>query len=153
MERLDDKDVQLLKLLQKNAKLTVKELAAQVNLSASPVFERIKRMEQEGFITQYTAVLNAEKLEKGFTAFCQIKLKQHSKLVGNEFVDAIASMKDVSECYNISGDFDFLLKVQVKDMKHYQNFVYNILGELDSIGGTHTTFAMAEIKNTNGVQL
>lgn len=151
MQNLDEKDIQLLKSLQRNAKQTVKELAKEVNLSPSPVFERLKRMEQEGYIKQYTIVIDAEKLQKGFTVFCQIKLKKHDKNIGNEFVQEILKIDEVTECYNISGDFDFLLKVQVRDMKHYQDFVFNTLGSLDTIGGTHSTFAMAEIKNHFGV--
>lgn len=153
MEQLDDKDLQLLRLLQKNAKLTVKELAKEVNLSTSPVFERVKRLEQEGFIKRYAAVLDAEKLNRGFTVFCQIKLKIHDRSVGYDFVKEILDIEEVAECYNISGDFDFLLKVQVRDMKHYQDFVFNKLGSVDSIGSTHSTFVMAEVKNNHGLTI
>ncbi|MEY8760283.1 Lrp/AsnC family transcriptional regulator [Chryseobacterium tongliaoense] len=153
MEYLDDKDMQLLRLLQKNAKLTVKELAKEINLSPSPVFERAKRLEQEGYIKRYSAILDAEKLNRGFTVFCQIKLKIHDRSVGHEFVNEILEIEEVAECYNISGDFDFLLKVQVRDMKHYQDFVFNKLGSVDSIGSTHSTFVMAEVKNTHGLTI
>ncbi|KYH07701.1 MULTISPECIES: Lrp/AsnC family transcriptional regulator [Chryseobacterium] len=153
MEQLDDKDLQLLRLLQKNAKLTVKELAKEVNLSTSPVFERVKRLEQEGFVKRYAAVLDAEKLNRGFTVFCQIKLKIHDRSVGYDFVKEILEIEEVAECYNISGDFDFLLKVQVRDMKHYQDFVFNKLGSVDSIGSTHSTFVMAEVKNNHGLTI
>ncbi len=153
MEHLDDKDMQLLRLLQKNAKLTVKELAKEINLSPSPVFERVKSLEQEGFIKRYSAVLDAEKLNRGFTVFCQIRLKIHDRSVGHDFVKEILEIEEVAECYNISGDFDFLLKVQVRDMKHYQDFVFNKLGSVDSIGSTHSTFVMAEVKNNHGLTL
>ncbi|MDR6486281.1 DNA-binding Lrp family transcriptional regulator [Chryseobacterium vietnamense] len=153
MEQLDDKDLQLLRLLQKSAKLTVKELAKEVNLSTSPVFERVKRLEQEGFVKRYAAVLDAEKLNRGFTVFCQIKLKIHDRSVGYDFVKEILEIEEVAECYNISGDFDFLLKVQVRDMKHYQDFVFNKLGSVDSIGSTHSTFVMAEVKNNHGLTI
>lgn len=153
MEELDNKDVQLLRLLQKNAKLTVKELAKEVNLSPSPVFERVKRLEQEGYVKRYAAVLDAEKLNRGFTVFCQIKLKIHDRSVGYDFVNEILEIEEVAECYNISGDFDFLLKVQVRDMKHYQDFVFNKLGSVDSIGSTHSTFVMAEVKNNYGLTI
>ncbi|RKE80976.1 Lrp/AsnC family transcriptional regulator [Chryseobacterium sp. AG363] len=153
MEQFDDKDLQLLRLLQKNAKLTVKELAKEVNLSTSPVFERVKRLEQEGFVKRYAAVLDAEKLNRGFTVFCQIKLKIHDRSVGYDFVKEILEIEEVAECYNISGDFDFLLKVQVRDMKHYQDFVFNKLGSVDSIGSTHSTFVMAEVKNNHGLTI
>ncbi|WNI37085.1 Lrp/AsnC family transcriptional regulator [Chryseobacterium sp. SG20098] len=153
MEQFDDKDLQLLRLLQKNAKLTVKELAKEVNLSTSPVFERVKRLEQEGFVKRYAAVLDAEKLNRGFTVFCQIKLKIHDRSIGYDFVKEILEIEEVAECYNISGDFDFLLKVQVRDMKHYQDFVFNKLGSVDSIGSTHSTFVMAEVKNNHGLTI
>jgi Lrp/AsnC family leucine-responsive transcriptional regulator len=153
VEQLDNKDLQLLRLLQKNAKLTVKELAKEVNLSTSPVFERVKRLEQEGFVKRYAAILDAEKLNRGFTVFCQIKLKIHDRSVGYDFVKEILEIEEVAECYNISGDFDFLLKVQVRDMKHYQDFVFNKLGSVDSIGSTHSTFVMAEVKNNYGLTI
>ncbi|WP_128330683.1 Lrp/AsnC family transcriptional regulator [Apibacter sp. HY039] len=148
MEHLDLTDLKLLRILQNNSKLTIKELAKEVNLSPSPVFERIKRLEQEGYIKKYIALLDADKLNKGFTVFCQIKLKQHDRILGNTFVEDISLIDEVTECYNISGDFDFLLKVQVRDMKHYQDFVFNKLGGVHSIGSTHSTFVMAEIKNS-----
>lgn len=153
MDHLDDKDIQLLRLLQKNAKLTVKELAKEINLSPSPAFERIKRLEQDGYVKKYSAVLDAEKLNRGFTVFCQIKLKIHDRSVGYDFVKEILEIEEVAECYNISGDFDFLLKVQVRDMKHYQDFVFNKLGSVDSIGSTHSTFVMAEVKNNHGLTI
>lgn len=150
---LDDTDIKLLKILQKNSKFTVKELAQQVNLSSSPVFERVKKLEQDGFIKNYIAVLDSEKLNKGFIVFCNVKLKQHDKNIGNQFVNDILSIDEVVECYNISGDFDFLLKVQVQDMKHYQDFVFNKLGSLESIGSTHSSFVMSEIKNSYGITI
>ncbi|ADY29736.1 transcriptional regulator, AsnC family [Cellulophaga lytica DSM 7489] len=153
MSNLDQIDVQLLRLLQLNANLTSKELANKVNLSTTPVFERIKRLERNGFIKKYVAVLDAEKLEKGLTVFCNIKLKQHTKDIGHNFVKEIKSIKEVTECYNISGDFDFLLKVQVKDMLHYQDFVLNGLGSVKSVGSTHSTFVMGEIKNTYAIPI
>ncbi len=153
MDHLDDKDMQLLRLLQKDAKLTVKELAKEVNLSASPVFERVKRLEQEGYIKKYAAVLDAEKLNLGLTVYCQLKLKSNDSYLAIEFEREILRIEEVAECYSISGDFDFLLKVYVQDMKEYQNFVFNILGAVPSIGSTHSTFVMAQVKNTYGLTI
>ena len=153
MEKLDEIDTQLLRLLGENAKLTIKELADRVNLSHTPVFERVKRLELTGYIKKYIALLDAEKLNYGLIVFCNIKLKQHDKHIGNEFVADILQLNEVVECYNISGDFDFLLKVYVKDMKHYQDFVFNKLGSVTSIGSTHSTFVMSETKNTHNVTL
>ena len=150
MEYLDEIDLKLLNILHQNANYTTKELAQQVNLSASPVFERIKRLEKTGYIKKYIAILDDEKLNQGFVVFCNIKLKQHDRNIGHQFVEDILSIDEVTECYNISGDFDFLLKVNVRDMKHYQDFVFNKLGSVTSIGSTHSAFVMAEIKNTYG---
>ncbi|WP_027385203.1 Lrp/AsnC family transcriptional regulator [Chryseobacterium gregarium] len=153
MNHLDDKDMQLLRLLQKDAKLTVKELAKEVNLSPSPVFERVKRLEQEGYIKKYAAVLDAEKLNLGLIVYCQLKLKSNDAYLAVEFEQEILKIKEVAECYSISGDFDFLLKVHVQDMKEYQNFVFNILGAVPSIGSTHSTFVMAQVKNIYGLTI
>ena len=153
METLDQTDLELLRILQKDSKLTVKAIAALVNLSPSPVFERIKRLEQQGYIKNSRAVLDAEKLNKGFMVFCSIKLKQHDRTIGNKLVEDILLIDEVVECYNISGEYDFILKVQVLDMKQYQDFVFNKLGALESIGSTHSSFVMAEIKNTYGINI
>src|SRR5688572_16094891 len=152
-ETLDDTDTQLLKLLGADSNVTMKELAAKVNLSPSPVFERIKRLEANGYIKKYIALIDAEKLNYGLIVFCNIKLKQHDKSIGHQFVTDIMRLKEVVECYNISGDFDFLLKVYAKDMKHYQDFVFNKLGSVKSIGSTHSTFVMCENKNSYNINL
>ena len=151
MNDLDETDLLLLKTLANNSKHTNKELAALVNLSPSPVFERIKRLESGGYIKKYIAILDAEKFNQGFIVFCNIKLKQHDKKIGHQFVADILNIDEVVECYNISGDYDFILKVYARDMKHYQDFVFNKLGSVESIGSTHSTFVMAEIKNTHNI--
>ncbi|MBU2905968.1 Lrp/AsnC family transcriptional regulator [Arenibacter algicola] len=153
MSDLDKIDIQILKLLQNNSNLTTKDLANKVNLSTTPVFERIKRLEKNGYIKKYVAVLDAEKLDKGLTVFCNITLKQHTREIGNKFVKDIVAIKEVTECYNVSGDYDFLLKVMVKDMKHYQDFVLNHLGSIKNIGSAHSTFVMGDIKNTYAVPI
>lgn len=145
---LDNVDLRILNLLQLNAKLTNKEIAQKVNLSATPVFERIKKLEKQGYIEKYVAVLNADLLGKSLTVFCNITLKEHTKAIGNQFVGDIKSLKEVTECYNISGDYDFLLKIQVADMKGYQDFVLNRLGEIENIGSAHSTFVMGTIKQS-----
>lgn len=153
MEQPDEIDNLILKLLSEDAKLTVKELSAKVNLSTTPVFERIKKLEANGYIKKYIAILDAERLNFGLIIFCNIKLKQHDKSIGHDFVSDIMRLDEVVECYNISGDYDFLLKVYAKDMKHYQDFVFNKLGSVKSIGSTHSTFVMCENKNTYNINL
>jgi Lrp/AsnC family transcriptional regulator, leucine-responsive regulatory protein len=151
MEQLDEIDLKLLKILANNSSHTIKELAVQVSLSPSPVVQRVKRLETSGYIKKYIALLDPEKFNQGFIVFCNIKLKQHDRKVGHSFVEDILKIDEVVECYNISGDYDFFLKVFAKDMKHYQDFVFNKLGSVKSIGSTHSTFVMAEIKNTHNI--
>ena len=140
MEGIDNTDIKILRLLQENSNITTKELAQQVNLSPTPVFERVKQLEKKGFIKKYMAVLDTEKLNRGFVVFCNIKLKQHS-------------IDEITECYNISGEFDFMIKVYVRDMKEYQDFVLNRLGSIESIGSLQSTFVMAETKYNYGIIL
>jgi Lrp/AsnC family leucine-responsive transcriptional regulator len=150
---LDSIDLQILRALQENARLTTKELAAKVNLSTTPVFERLKRLEKSGFICKYVAVLDAEKLGRGFTVFCSVKLKQMNRTVARDFISVIKDIPQVAECYNVSGEYDYLLKIQAPDMKYYNEFIINVLGTIDSIGSILSSFVMAEIKNTHGLYL
>ena len=153
MNGLDATDIAILKILQENAALTNKQIASRVHLSPTPVFERIKRLREQGYIKNFVAVLDAEKLNCSFVAFCYIKMKQHTFDNAQRLMDAVQSMEEVGECYNISGDYDFLLKVYVSSMKEYQQFVLRILGELDCIGGLNSSFVMGEVKNTHAVSV
>ncbi len=148
MNNLDQKDLEILKILQQNSNLTTKELAAKINLSTTPVFERVKKLEKEGYIKKYTAILDAEKLSQGFVVFCNIRLTQHSKKLGQQFTDTIMQLEEVTECYNTSGEYDFMVKIHVESMKHYQSFVLDKLGALSCIGNLQSIFVMGEIKHT-----
>jgi len=151
MEALDETDLILLRMLGNNSSYTIKELATEVNLSPTPVLQRVKRLENSGYIKKYIALLDSEKLGQGFIVFCNIKLKQHDRTIGHKFVEDILKIDEIVECYNISGDYDFILKVFARDIKHYQDFVFNKLGSVESIGSTHSTFVMAEIKNLHNI--
>lgn len=153
IERLDDTDIAILRCLQQNARLTIKEIATEVNLSSTPVFERIKRMEREGYIKRYVTVLDAEKLHKGFVVYCSVKLSHINKAMAEEFCETVKHIPEVTECYNISGRYDYLLKVHAPDMKYYQEFVLNVLGQLPMLGSLESTFVMEEIKNDFGVAI
>ncbi|HBK70359.1 MAG TPA: AsnC family transcriptional regulator [Flavobacteriaceae bacterium] len=150
---LDPIDWKLLEILQQNGKLTTKEIAQQVHLSSTPVYERIRRLERKGIIKKYVAVVEAEKVGKGLTVFCNVTLKEHTKEIGNQFVKEITSLKEITECYNISGDYDFMLKIVVNDMKNYQEFVINDLGSIKNIGSAHSTFVIGIIKHSYSVPL
>lgn len=150
---LDTTDISILCALQDNARLTVKGLAATVHLSTTPTYERVKRLEREGFISKYIAVLNAEKINCGFIAFCYLKMKQHTYENALRIMEAVKSIPEIAECYNISGDYDFLLKIYTRDMKSYQKFLLRILGDLDCIGSLNSSFVLGEVKNTHTLPL
>ena len=153
IDRLDQTDVMLLRVLQENARLTVKELASRVNLSPTPVFERVKRLEQRGYILKYIAVLDADKLNQGFMVFCSVKLRRLNHDIAADFVKVMQSIPEVTECYNISGAFDYLLKIHAPDMKYYQEFILNVVGRVDSLGSLESTFVMDVVKQNYGIHI
>ena len=153
METLDETDLQILRTLQKNAKLTTKELADAVHLTATPVFERLKKLERQGFIKKYVAVLDADKLNQSLLVFCKVKLKQINHDIANAFTRKILRMPEVIECYNTSGNYDYLLKVRASDMKHYQEFVLNKLGQIETLSSLESTFVMSEIKQEYAINI
>ncbi len=150
---IDETDITILRELQKNSRLTTKELAEKVNLSVTPTFERIRRLEREGFIAGYRALLDPALLDCGFVAFCYLKLKQHTYQNNMRIMEAVRGIREITECYNISGDYDYLLKIYARDMKSYQNFLLDILGELDCIGSLSSSFVLGEVKNTHSIPL
>lgn len=150
-DTLDKIDLQILRLLQQNARFTTKELAARVHLSTTPVFERFKRLESEGYIKKYVAILDADKLNRGFVVFCSVKLRRLNRDIAAEFIRVIKDIPEVTECYNISGDYDYLLKIHAPDMKYYQEFILNVLGRIDSLGSLTSTFVMDQIKHEYGI--
>lgn len=152
-EKLDKVDLQILRTLQENARLTTKELAAQVSLSSTPVFERLKRLEREGYIKKYIAVLDADKLNQGFVVFCNVKLRRINKDIAMEFTRIVQQIPEVTECYNISGSYDYLLKIHAPNMKYYQEFIINVLGTVDSLGSLESMFVMDEVKHDYGLHI
>lgn len=148
-EEIDEVDAKLLKLLQQNARLTVKELAAKVHLSPSPTFERQKRLEREGYIQRYSAVVNHHKLGNHVIVLCNIRLKQHTHDLIQQFMDVVQNIDQITECYNTTGDFDFQIKVYARDMQAYQDFMLNTLGKIDCIGSLHSVIVIGEIKNSH----
>ena len=152
-ETLDETDRKILRILQCNSDLTVKELAAKLHLSTSPTFERQKRLERDGYIERYMAVVNPHKVGNGIMVLCNIRLKQHSQELIQEFMDVVQNLEEITECYNTSGDYDFLIKVYAHDMKSYQQFMLNTLGTINCIGSLHSIFIIDETKNTHGVPI
>ncbi|HQY10885.1 MAG: Lrp/AsnC family transcriptional regulator [Ferruginibacter sp.] len=146
---LDAKDIAILQLLQQNARMTVKEIAGKIHLSTTPVHERIKRLEANGVIKQYATLLDHTKVNKGLIAICYVSLKEHNKTAGTKFVKAILQMPEVVECYTISGEFDFMLKVMCADMNTYHDFHVNKLSNIENMGHVQSIFVMGVIKQTH----
>ncbi len=146
MANLDKTDLLILRHLQANSRLTTKELAEKVNLSSTPVYERVKRLEKEGYIKKYAAILDFDKLNRGFAVYCNVKLSKINAVIAADFTNHVKKLPEVTECYNISGDFDYLLKVQAVDMKHYQLFLLEKLGKINTIAGIQSIFVMDTIK-------
>lgn len=146
---LDKKDFEILRLMELNAKLTVREISTQIGLSSTPTHERIKRLEKTGVIRNYAAILDKRKINKGIMVICMVTLKEHTKKAGSEFIGAVRDFKEVLECYNISGDFDFMLKIVTESMDSYHEFFVNKLTEVQSIGQTKSTFVMNTVKETH----
>ncbi len=146
---LDEKDLAILRLLQQNAKMTVREIATQVHLSPTPVHERIKRLEESGVIRQYVALVDHTKVKKGLMVICYVSLKEHNKQSGAKFIKAIHELHEVIECYNISGEFDFMLKVVAENMDAYYDFHVNKLSLIENMGRLQSIFIMGVIKQTH----
>lgn len=153
MDTLDKTDLQILRTLQRNAKLTTKELADAVHLTPTPVFERQKRLERNGYIKRYVAVLDPERLNQGLMVFCKVKLKQINHEIADDFARRIKHIPEVTECYNTSGSYDYLLKVHTSDMKQYQEFILNKLGNIESLASLESTFVMSEVKQEYGINI
>ena len=145
---LDAIDKKLLFLLQSDSKKTTKELSLKLNLSVTAVYERIKKLEREGIIDKYIVLVNRNKIEKGFVVFCHLKLMQHTKEFISQFEKEVVQLGEVLECFHVSGDYDYILKICLKDMQEYREFMVTKLTTLQHIGSTHSTFMIGEVKNT-----
>ncbi|MGO3261775.1 MAG: Lrp/AsnC family transcriptional regulator [Mesonia sp.] len=148
MIKLDSLDHQLLKYLQQDAKKTTKELALLLGLSNTAVYERIKKLERQKIITNYVALIDKEKVEKNFMVLCQVKLSQHVKNNIIQFEREVLKLEEVLECYHVSGDYDYILKILVKNMDAYRKFIIEKLTVISGIGSTQSTFVIKEVKNT-----
>ena len=151
--KLDVLDLKILRLLQKDAKLTNKALSGKLSLSVTAIYERIKKLEKTGFIEVYVALVSKEKVGKSFVAFCHVKLVQHTQNNVKQFEREVIAIEEVLECYHLSGDYDYLLKVHVKDMESYRKFMIDKLTNLNHIGSTHSMFMINQVKYTTALNI
>ena len=150
---LDQTDKYLLQLLQNDCKKTTKALSNVLGLSVTAVYERIKKLEYQGFINNYVALINKERVDKNFIAFCHVKLTQHTQEYVVQFERDVTKLQEVLECYHISGDYDYLLKVIVEDMEEFREFMVKKLTNIKHIGSTHSMFMINEVKHSTAIVL
>ncbi|MEL1239897.1 Lrp/AsnC family transcriptional regulator [Flavobacterium flavipallidum] len=150
---LDETDKRILRLLQKNAHYKLKDIATKINLSLTPVHDRVKRLEREGIIDKYVTVLNKKKLGKNLTVYCQVTLVKQNYDISVVFNQAILNMPEVVECNFISGSFDYLLKIVLEDMESYHHFHQKKLSVLPEVSLINSFFIISEVKNTTVLPL
>lgn len=151
--KLDRYDRRILALLQQNARTTTKEIAAELGLSVTPTYERIKRLERQGFIKQYVALVDSNMVGKQLTVMATVSLKEHSREYLNRFVEQISPLPEVMECYYVAGSFDYIVKVVVSNMEAYQHFLVNKLAAIENIGHVQSYFVMTEVKHSTALPL
>jgi DNA-binding Lrp family transcriptional regulator len=147
MAKIDDIDKKILAFLHEDAFLSNKEMAQRLGMSATPIHERIKRLEKEGVITGYRAMIDPSKLGKTLTVFCDISLKEHAAEYLKQFEKDVMNLAEVAECYCVSGHSDFLLKIVVTDMDEYREFILHKLASIKNIGNAQSHFVMNEVEN------
>ncbi|KPE52178.1 Lrp/AsnC family transcriptional regulator [Chryseobacterium indologenes] len=149
----DETDKKLLLLLQEDCKQTTKELSYKLGLSVTAVYERVRKLENLGVISKYVALLDRNKVNRDFIVLCHIKLTQHKKEFVMQFEKEIMNLNEVTECFHVSGDYDYILKIGVRDMQDYRNFMLTKLTALQHIASTHSSFMISEVKNTTAIEL
>ncbi len=151
--KLDAIDLRLLSYLQADSKRTTKEYALKLDLSTTAVYERIKRLERIGAISKYVALVDKTVVDRNFTVFCHVKLIQHIKENIAQFEAQVDRLNEVVECHHLSGDYDYLLKIHVRDMDAYRNFMVNKLTAMNHIGSTQSSFTIKEVKHSTAIPL
>ena len=145
--KIDAIDRRIIELLQKDGKIKIKEIAHELKMTNTPIFDRIKRLEKDGFILGYSTIVDNAKLGFNLVAFCSVTLESHHKEYINQFEKDVKELPEVLECYHIAGMLDYLLKIYVRDMIDYQNFITKKLASFKNIGRVQSSFVMTEIKN------
>ncbi len=149
MEELDSTDLTILRILQEDSKKTAKEIANILNLTTSPVYERIRRLEKHGFIKKYVAILDKKLIDRSMTTICQVSMRYHNEAFIEKFEEQIQNLQEVQECYHMAGQVDFILKIHTKSLEEYHDFIKTKLSKIENIGVLNSTFVLKEIKHTS----
>lgn len=153
MITLDETDKTILRILQADSTTTIKEIANQLHLSTTPIFDRMKKLEKAGIIKKYVALVDNTLVDKNLTIFINISIKEHGKDAIDDFINAIIEFDEVMECHHVSGDSDFLVKLLLKDISSYNDFILEKLAVIPNIGKVESRFSLSERKNTTVVQV
>ncbi|MEZ7495251.1 Lrp/AsnC family transcriptional regulator [Leeuwenhoekiella aequorea] len=151
MELLDETDLKILRILQDDAKKTTKDIAKQLHLTASPVYERIRRLEKKGYIKHYVAILDKKMLNRPVTAICMVSLRYHNEGFIDTFERQIKELVEVQECYHMAGKVDFFLKIHLEGLEEYHEFVRSKLSKIQNIGVLESYFVLKEVHNTTAI--
>ncbi|MCP4272607.1 MAG: winged helix-turn-helix transcriptional regulator [Gammaproteobacteria bacterium] len=149
---LDKIDLSILDCLQKNSRITNVDLAKQVNLSASPCLDRVRRLEAEGYIERYGAVLNASKLKFGLTAYVEVTLNKSTSDVFETFAEKVQTIRQIAECDMVAGGFDYLLKIRISDMAEYRSVLGKVV-DIKGVAKNHTYVVIEKIKIDLGLPI
>ncbi len=150
---LSPQDVRILDLLQRDASLTTQEIAERINISQSPCWRRINRLQEAGLINRRVDLLDREKLGMELVVFTTINLSSQGRVYLEAFEEKVREFPEVLECYTMAGSWDYMLKIVARDIRHYERFVREQLTALDHIGEVHSHIAVTEIKNSTQLPL
>lgn len=153
MSTLDTTDLEILKLLQKDASLTNKEISFKLRKSVATVHERVRKLKEQGYVKRVVAILDRKKVDKGLIAFSQVLLNDHTASTLKQFEEEVAKFPEVMECFQMTGAFDFILRIATKDMEEYTDFYRNKLTILPNISTVQSFFVLAEIKSDTAYPL
>jgi len=145
MEKLDEVDLKILRILQEDSKKTTKEIAKELNLTASPIYERIRRLEKKKYIKKYVALIDKKLVNQSITAICMVSLRYHDEGFIDTFDRQIRALSEVQECYHMAGKVDFFLKINLQSLDAYHEFVRLKLSKIDNIGVLESSFVLKEI--------
>lgn len=153
IRKLDKIDRKILRLLQQDGRLSNVKLAEMIHLSPTPCLERVKRLEKEGFIKNYVAILEPKMLDAALVSFIEVSLDRTTTRALDNFRDEVMHMDEVQECHMVAGGFDYLIKVRTSDMEHYRRFLGEKLSSIKDISSTHTYVVMEEIKASSAIKV
>ena len=149
--KLDAIDKKILEILQVEGRITNNELAGRIGLTTTPTLERVRRLEREGVIEGYRAMVNKEAVDKGLTVFVTVTLSIHQLNLLEEFTSAIQSIPEILACYNTTGEGDFLLKIVAKDTQDYERLLRTKLATLPDVQRVHTSIVLSTIKEESNI--